>query len=225
MKKVSGILWGLVLIAVGVLVALNATGVITQSIFFDGWWTLFIIIPCIIGLICDSDKTGSIIGICVGVFLLLCCQGVLDYSMLWKLLVPIVIVIIGLKLILKNVIPNKGDQVYKNIKENGGDIKNSTAAFGGVRADYSGQKFEGAELNAVFGGVECDLRNAIIQQDCVINASAVFGGITIFAPQNVNIKVKSSSLFGGVSNKTTAHEGAFTIFVNADCIFGGLEIR
>ncbi len=29
---------------------------------FDGWWTLFIIVPCAIGLITDRDKTGSIIG-------------------------------------------------------------------------------------------------------------------------------------------------------------------
>ena len=36
-----------------------------------------------------------------------------------------------------------------------------------------------AELEAVFGGMKCDLRNAVIQGDCVIHASAVFGGLDI----------------------------------------------
>ena len=50
MKKVSGILWGIVLVAVGVILTLNAFGVANVDIFFDGWWTLFIIVPCVIGL-------------------------------------------------------------------------------------------------------------------------------------------------------------------------------
>ena len=38
------------------------------------------------------------------------------------------------------------------------------------------KKFNGANLTAVFGGVKCDLRNAIIEEDALINACSVFGG-------------------------------------------------
>ena len=44
MKKISKVLWGIVLISVGVIFALNAFGITDIEIFFDGWWTLFIIV-------------------------------------------------------------------------------------------------------------------------------------------------------------------------------------
>ena len=45
MKKAGNILWGIVLIVIGVIFALNALDITSIDIFFDGWWTLFIIIP------------------------------------------------------------------------------------------------------------------------------------------------------------------------------------
>ena len=45
MQKLNRILWGVVLVAVGVVFALNALNIVDINIFFDGWWTLFIIIP------------------------------------------------------------------------------------------------------------------------------------------------------------------------------------
>ena len=75
MQKATKIIWGIILIAVGALFALNALGLTTFHLFFDGWWSLFIIIPCTIGLFTERDKTGNLIGIAVGVFLLLCCQN------------------------------------------------------------------------------------------------------------------------------------------------------
>lgn len=53
MKKLNGIVWGIVLVAAGILLGLNAFGITDIDIFFDGWWTLFIIVPCAVGLITD----------------------------------------------------------------------------------------------------------------------------------------------------------------------------
>ena len=72
MSNLSKILWGIVFIVIGIIIGLNALGVTNINIFFDGWWTLFIIIPCLIGLF-DNDsegKTGNLIGIVIGVILL-----------------------------------------------------------------------------------------------------------------------------------------------------------
>ena len=70
------------------------------------------------------------------------------------------------------------------------------------------------------------LREANITQDQIINATAVFGGIDIIVPSNVNVKVKSNSIFGGVDNKIIINkENAPTIYVKAFCLFGGVEIK
>ena len=227
MKKLSKILWGVALIAIGGIFALNAFGVTDIEVFFDGWWTLFIIVPCFIGLITEREKTGNIIGLLIGVFLLLCCQNVLGFDMLWKLAVPAIIVIIGLKLILGAIFGDKAAKLIVESRKNGDNIKNGCATFSGQDLNFDGEVFEGAELNAIFGGVKCDLGNAIIEKDCAITASAIFGGIDIYVPDNVNVKISSNSIFGGVSEKKhrPAVQGAVTLYINATCMFGGVEIK
>lgn len=225
MKKAGSVIWGVLLIAAGVIFALNAFNIADVNIFFDGWWTLFIIIPCVVGLFTEREKTGNIIGIAIGVFLLLCCQDILSFSMLWKLLVPAIIVIIGLKMVLTGLFGNKANEIISKMKQNGDNPKVGCATFSGCDLNYDGEVFEGAELSATFGGVKCDLRNAIIEKDCAIQVTAIFGGVDIFVPDNVNVKVSSNSIFGGISNKTVFHKDAPTIYVSGTCMFGGAEIK
>ena len=227
MKKSSKILWGIILIAVGALIALNSFGITNINIFFDGWWTLFIIVPCLFGLFSEREKTGNIIGIAIGVFLLLCCQNILSFSLLFKLVIPVVIIRIGLKLILGSISGDKSTKIIKEIKEKGEKLKEGFAIFSGQDLNFNGEAFSGAELTAVFGGIECDLRGALIEKDSAIKVFAIFGGIDIFVPENVNVKVNSTSIFGGVSNKThkNSDENASTIYVSGICMFGGVDIK
>lgn len=225
MKKTSSIIWGVLLIAVGAIFALNALNITNVDIFFDGWWTLFIIVPCTIGLFTEREKFGNIVGIAIGVFLLLCSQDILDFSVIWKLLLPVIVIIIGAKMILTGLFGNKANEILTDLKANGSNPKVSCATFSGTNLNYDGEVFEGAELVATFGGVKCDLRNAIIEKDCAIKASAIFGGIDIFVPDNINVKVNSNAIFGGISNKTAVHKDTPTIYVSGTCMFGGVDIK
>lgn len=103
MKRINSIVWGLALLAVSAVLILNAFEITNIEIFFDGWWTLFIIVPSFIGLLTDRDKTGNIIGLVIGVFLLLACQNILDFDIMWKLIVPVIIAVIGIKMILGGI--------------------------------------------------------------------------------------------------------------------------
>lgn len=63
MNNFSKILWGIVLILLGIAIGLNALNIVSINFFFRGWWTLIIIIPCLIDLF-NSDgesKTGDLI--------------------------------------------------------------------------------------------------------------------------------------------------------------------
>lgn len=225
MRKYKSAMWGLVLVAVGVLFGLRALNVFRFEIFFDGWWALFIIVPCTVGLFTERDKLGNIIGMLIGVFLLLCCQDILDFSMVWKLLVPVIIVIVGLKMIFGGIFGNKSEEIFREMEKDGRPFQSGCATFSGTNMNFDGEVFEGAELTAAFGGVKCDLRNAIIEKDCAIKVSATFGGITILVPHTVNVKVSTNSMFGGVDNKTVAVPDAPTVYVSGTCLFGGVEIK
>ena len=225
MKKASSILWGIVLIAVGTLFTLNALNIGSINIFFNGWWTLLIIIPAVIGLFTEQEKTGNIIALIIGVVLLLCSRGIVPYAMLWKLLLPTVIIIIGLKLIISGIFGNKTRKAVKLLKSQHKPTKTCFAVFSGCDVKYDHEVFEGATMTAVFGGIDCDLRHAIIEKDCVIQACAIFGGIDILVPDHVNVKVSSSCIFGGVENEAGNHTNVPTIYISGLCLFGGVEVK
>ena len=227
MNRVSNILWGFVLIIIGIIFGLNALDIADINIFFDGWWTLFIIVPCFIDLFKNESKTGNIIGLIIGVALLLSCRGILDIGMIFKLIVPFILVCIGLSIIFKDSLNKKVKDKIKTLNKNKKNDKEYNATFGEQKLDFSDEKFDGCELNAVFGGISCDLRNSTIKEDCVINASAIFSGITIRVSDNVNVKVTSTSIFGGVSDerKKRNNDSKVTLYINATCLFGGVEIK
>lgn len=225
MNKFSNLILGLIFIIVGVIFGLNALNITNIDVFFPGWWTLLIIVPCFLGLFKEEKKTGNLIGIIIGVCLLLACLGFIKFEIIWKLMVPVTLVLIGLSVILKDAISTKIKKEISKGKKS--ETKEYYATFGVQKLNYNAEKFDGCELNAIFGGVECDLREAVMEEDVIINATAIFGGITIYVPQNINVKITSTVLFGGVSDerKKEIKNGKYTIYVNATSIFGGIEIK
>ncbi len=228
MKKSTGILWGIVLVVLGIVFGLNALDITDIDIFFDGWWTLFIIVPCAIGLFNEKEKTGNLIGLLIGVVLLLACQDILRFDLVGKLIFPVILVVIGLSILIKYVFGGKIKSEIKLINEKNGTSKDEYySTFTGQNLSFSGQEFKGTTLSAVFGGIKCDLTGAIITGDVVVNASAIFGGIDVIVPPEYNVKIQSNSIFGGVSNKRSGKDNpeAPTVYINGSGIFGGIDIR
>lgn len=229
MKMVSNYIWGLFLILVGVVLGLNAFGITNINLFFDGWWTVFIIVPSLNGLIKGEDRTGALIGLIIGVFLLLSCQDVIDFSLFVKLFIPVILITIGLSIIFKD---KAKDVVVKKMgKINAKDIDMEhtyTSTFSEEKINLDNEKLENCAINSIFGSVSLDLRNAIIDEDIVINNYVVFGGVTIKVPKDVNVVVKATSIFGGVDNKTSRNkskENVKTIYIKGTILFGGIDIK
>ncbi|HHW93120.1 MAG TPA: cell wall-active antibiotics response protein [Clostridiaceae bacterium] len=230
-QYIGRIIWGIALVAVGTIFALNALGITQISIFFDGWWTLFIIVPSFVCLFTRRGKMGCLIGLVVGVSLLLSAQGIISFATVWKLAIPIIIILIGLRLIFTSPFQRQTNKIIRGLKRDNEAPVKETAAFSAQKICFDGQVFNGAVLDAVFGSISCDLRNAIIEKDCLISASAVFAGIEIKVPDHVHVEIASDSLFGGVSDKkkSTKEQGGqsnktITLFIEAHCVFGGVDI-
>lgn len=224
MKKTGNILWGIVLIALGVIWGLNALGITNVNIFFNGWWTLFIIIPCFIGLFKNESKLGNLIGLLIGILFLLAAQDLISIQKISKLILPIILVLVGIHIIFKDSINKRF--IENTINVNKDNLESYCATFSGQKVNITGENFKGLKLDAIFGGIDVDLTSADIKSDQVINASAIFGGIDIIVPKGINVKVKSNSIFGGVNNKIKDDKNnTNTIYVNASCLFGGVDIK
>ncbi len=223
MRNLRRAIWGIVLISAAVVLALNSFDVIDFDVFFDGWWTLFIIIPCFAGLFQKGDRLGSAIGLLLGVSLLLSAQDVVGFDIFWKLLIPVIIAYAGLKLLLSSFRKKQKSGRACKIKADCKEINRSVAVFCGTEIDYSNTVFKGANLVACFGGIDCDLRNAIIENDCKIKVAVVFGRIKMLIPDNVNVKSNVSCVFGGSDVANNNPNAKHTIYIDGFCAFGGID--
>lgn len=221
-NKISNALWGIFWVSLGVIIAGNAFHWWDISLFFSGWWTLFIIVPCGIGMISNGFGSFSTVGFAVGILMLLNCQGIIVGATFRKLLIPVILILIGICIIVRNLINGA-----INVKTQYGEEACYAATFSSNRVIFPNQKFNGAETDSIFGGVTLDLRNAIIDENVIINATSVFGGTEIYLPPYVKVKINSTSFFGGASNKTKhqVQDGAPVVYVNVLCMFGGVDIR
>ncbi len=217
MKKGIEIILGAILIAAGVIYILGAFGIADIHFSFDGWWAFFIIVPCFCGLLKGEEKFRNFVGLMIGVLLLLAAQNIIEYAMVWKVLVPGLIIMLGIKLIVKTTATPKAREEKENM-----------AAFCTRTVDYTDEEITVAKIGAVFGGATCNLTDAKIQDGSQIAVFCAFGGADIIVPENVRVKINAFCLFGGISDKragaATPKEGA-TLVVNGFCLFGGADIK
>lgn len=227
MNRIGNILWGIFFVALAIVIGLNSLDIVKINLFFDGWWTIFIIVPSFISLVKDKDKTTPLIFLLVGVVLFLGSQELIDLDIIRKLIVPGILLIIGLSMIFKDVVSSGVSAKIKEISAKNKDGQSIAAVFSGEDIKFSGKEFRGLTLNAIFGGINIDLKQCDIDDDYVINTTSIFGGVDILVPEGVNVKVKSNSLFGGTDNKIKNNNinGVKTIYVNAFNLFGGTDIK
>lgn len=225
MKKLFEIIIGALLVATGVLYVLEAFNITQFDVSLDGWWTLFIIFPALSGLFSSKDKVGNIVVLAVGVYLLLAARGIIEYKAVLQLLVGTIIVLIGVKFIVKTRMVNEIQQEKVEIK----DKKSETfMAFGARETDYSEKNIKIAKVGAVFGGAKCNFSDTVFEEKSQIAVFCLFGGVDIILPENVSVKINAFCPFGGISDKRRINENVVKnaeVTINGFCMFGGADIK
>lgn len=218
--------FGLLLILGGVLWFLDILDVFSFDLSFKGWWALFVIIPCFLGLFTDNDKVGSLMGLCLGVLLLLAARDVFSWSDFWKLGLATIVIFIGVKLLVcKNFHPEHTS--IESINREGRNIRQIEASFGRQELCFDGIDFEGADIKCSFGSVSLDLRKANILSGASIDIDAGFGGVLILLPDNAVIKTSVNAGFGGLSDdrRSRPQEGEPLIFITGKIGFAGVSLK
>ncbi len=102
------------------------------------------------------------------------------------------------------------------------------AIMGGVVRRSNSQTFTGADLTAVMGGCEIDLRKASIAPDteAVIDVFAFWGGIDIKVPEDWTVVTRAVPIMGGVEDKTHAPEKADKrLVIRGLLVMGGAAVK
>ena len=219
LKRIGDYAWGLVLIALGVILTINALGIANINIFFKGWWTLFLIIPSIVSIIEGNDKKISFIVLIVGILLLLSSRNIINFAIVGRLIFPILLILFGLSILFKKDKKNEINKV-----EIDKDAEEIDVTFGEQNVKII-EDFKSKILSAVFGKITFDISDAKIKKEANIKAEAIFGSVSIIVPEDCQVKTKSSSIFGSVTNNCQNNTGNKVINIEANSIFGGIVIN
>ena len=101
------------------------------------------------------------------------------------------------------------------------------AILGGVSRGNNSRAFRGADLLAIMGGYQLDLRQAAIHGDAVIDVFVMWGGIEIRVPEDWTVSSRIVPLMAGVEDKTRPPQGAtdHRLLLRGFALMGGVEIK
>lgn len=222
--RTLGILTGLTMIGVGTGYFGNVIGLWSGfTIFFAGWWTLFVIIPCLAGVLDRGPGSPFTFGLLFGAIVLILRQGLI-FSM-WKLLLPAALIYSGLSIIFRNkpfgfrrIIDAEDGRSYFI------PVYRSLAIPRKIQTE---DDFSGAEVIAWFSPVTLDLTTAKIGGDVVLYVKAVFAPVTVRVSPDINLRAKKTSGFGKLFVEAKNYDDIrnMPVFhVNAGCIFNSVTI-
>lgn len=122
---------------------------------------------------------------------------------------------------------NSGGGIFTEQSKAGASYKTASALFGAQDIYYGQEEFTGASYTAVFGGLTINMCNVILKGDVVINVSAIFGGIDLILPPNVQVISHVTPILGGTEIKyaSSSDSSAHKVIVNGAASFGGIEIK
>ena len=246
----NGILFALLAIGVGILLLCLNGGVlpVAWKRFFISWPMLLFVLGCC--ELCKIHYTAGIILTSIGTFFLVprfseIFPGALFNGQFLSTWWPIFIVIGGLLIFFSILIKPKqfirirthhhqskgcwDESQFTTQEENKDGKINYKCVFSGTEQVILDPFFKGGTIEAVFGGMELDLRRTSLPEgETFLYIRAVFGGVEIKAPDDWHIETRSESFCGGVSDDRSKHQQidfSRKLIVAANAIFGGVAIE
>ncbi len=222
---------GILLVAVGaVLIAVNLNLLSYELSHVLISFPMLLIVLGIFNIVRKSYTPGYIL-VAIGLFFLT--PRILDvpedfYRNFW----PAVLILIGVLFLLHR---NRTSHHHFKWTENevtsnsNNDYIDETAIFGGRNFSLVSDHFNGGRITSIFGGSKINLLNCTPTSGCTLDVENIFGGTKLIIPEDWNIKMEATSIFGGFEDKRPGSslskiDPSKTMIIKGTCIFGGGEI-
>jgi len=221
---------GIILIIIGGLFLFRSLGFISLHIphIIFSWPFVLFIIGLLIVINSQKKTFGSILLIIGTIFLIPRIFPFIYYDS--GLIFPLIIIALGIYVIVRHRSPRA-----TNISEPSTGINidriDDVAIFGGGTKVINSDNFKGGNITAIFGGSEILLNNCkLAEGENVLDILFLFGGSEIIVPNDWNVIINVTPIFGGFSNKIRRSPNApidtsRTLIVKGIAIFGGGEVK
>lgn len=222
-------IFGLLLVAIGVLFLLDTTDVIET----DNVWSL--IWPAILAFLgawfLFRERGRSL----VGLVLLLLGGGFFAQNAQWiesgwiGRYWPVVVIGAGLAILADATGVLRRRRVETGVDVRGEDWLRATAVMSGRKERVTSTTWRGGDVTAVMGGVELDLREAMpAAEGARLDVTALMGGVEIWVPPGWKVSPRITPLLGGVEDKTSPgpnDDDAPRLEITGMALMGGVEIK
>ena len=177
---------------------------------------------------------GSGVLVILGLILLFDALDIISSDIMWKLVFPLILVIIGISILTSffrsGTKKNIEDEEYtksKSYKYDSTQYPRYTAILGGGDYKNNTEDLKGVVAEAILGGLEIDLRDAKITEDIVLELTAVLGGIDIYIPDDVRVEIISGvPVLGGFEHKINRNAlSGPKVRIKYTAVLGGIEIK
>ena len=219
------IILGLLIVAFGVILTLDNLDYVEAGNILRYWPLLFVAfgLARIAGSDCTSSRISGGLMIVLGLWLTAddLCGVPVDFERWW----PMILVAIG-ALILVRAMKGGGQRGPEAHTSTDGAFSEVAVWSGKVRRITS-PLFRRADLTAIMGGVEVDLRGASTGgQEAVIDVFAWWGGIEITVPPDWAVSNQVVVFMGGAEDKSSGTQDARNrLVVRGFVVMGGVEIK
>lgn len=225
------LLLGIVLMFLGLFLIADLADIIPWRMrdFIFTWQALLIFL----GLIFLSNKenkgTGVIL-IAVGAFFLL--PRFFELPHYWRSLFwPSMLILLGLVVIFGGKRHHGSKKAFcgSNTRSSSEDYLDDIAVFGGGDRTVNSQQFKGGKITHIFGGSKYDFSKAKLAPGSNnLELVMAFGGTKLIVPEEWEIKIEVTSVFGGFSDKRVRSivekDREKTLVISGINVFGGGEI-
>ncbi|HYM62897.1 MAG TPA: DUF5668 domain-containing protein [Thermoanaerobaculia bacterium] len=208
---------GLFFTVLGVLLTLDNLDLIDADRFLRFWPLVLLAIGAIL-IVQDSNRAAGWLLAVAGAILLVYETGWFQFSIfdLW----PLLLIIAGAGIAAQAL----GLRPLFRSGESGG--QNIWAVLSTRKVVEESHDYTGGHIFAFMGGCVLDLTAAdIAQSPAVIDAVAIWGGITIRVPQGWQVSGEVVPVMGGIEIKSKGAPGGRRLIVRGLAFMGGMEIK
>lgn len=239
MKK---IVIGILIMVLGILILMRNLGIFYLPFFsvLVSWQMLLVAIGVVLVFDKNSNtRIGGAILIALGVVFLI--PKVFSIS-LSHVFIPFLLILGGIYFIVRAVRrQNKTEKKehYATMEEtpyeesciDDQEYLKREYVFSGSKERWSYGKIKSIEIDALFSGVEIDMLDVKLSPDVDqvhIKVTSLFSGVTLYIPEEWNVVIQKTGVFGGFTDKRVSHtlplEGKLVI-LELEAVFGGGEIK
>lgn len=236
MKSIKRVMWGLILIGLGVLVVMDKMAIISVPFYL---LACLVVLGCVITAIIDR----SIFFLTVSLSGLIYIYGRFTNSYdipIWILIITSGIISIGIRMIFPkkfkfnfHSIPfghHKYEQVIDATGGNSYETDNSSdvvldSSFASVVKYVNSEDFKTAKANVSFGEGSLYFNNAVVKEgNADLSIDVSFGQLNLFIPNNWQVNSRVRTSFSEIYVQPTNVDTTVTLTINGDVSFSGVKI-